>query len=104
MKKMIYTVVLCLVAMTASAANIYNVRAGADDELKSFFSAVSLMVDDSDPADPERFADFWSGEVFRFNGKLSSIMNLALPYSGVQVAQMPKAKVDQHRMMSLPLN
>ena len=80
MKKMIYTVVLCLVAVTANAANIYNVRAGADDELKSFFSAVSLMVDDSDPADPERFADFWSGEVFRFNGKKMYLEDLLVSY------------------------
>lgn len=80
MKKMIYTVVLCLVAMIANAANIYNVRAGADDELKSFFSAVSLMVDDSDPADPEKFADFWSGEVFRFNGKKMYLEDLLVSY------------------------
>ena len=77
---MIYTVVLCLLAMTANAANIYNVRAGAEDELKSFFSAVSLMVDDSDPADPERFADFWSGEFFRFNGKKMYLEDLLVSY------------------------
>ena len=55
--------------MTANAANIYNVRADATFELKSFFSAVSSMVDDTDPSDPEKFAEQFSGEVFRFNGK-----------------------------------
>ena len=80
MEKRIIAVVICLVAMTANAANIYNVRADATFELKSFFSAVSSMVDDTDPSDPEKFAEQFSGEVFRFNGKKMELEDFLVTY------------------------
>lgn len=80
MEKKIIAVVICLVAMTANAANIYNVRADANYELNSFFSAVSFMVDDTDPSDPEKFADLFSGEIFRFNGKKMELESFLVAY------------------------
>lgn len=80
MKKCIITAIICLMSIMANAENIYNVKADVTRELKSFFAAVSEMTDDIDPSDPEKFADSFTGEVFRFNGKKMYLEQFLLSY------------------------
>ena len=80
MKQCIITAIICLMPIMTYAENIYNVKADVTRELKSFFAAVSEMVDDSDPSDPDKFADSFTGEVFRFNGKKMNLEHFLLSY------------------------